>query len=103
MEENNEKTYGEFIEEERAFLATNREKVKELQETLPQQALELLRKLTAKIIMVNADSDPNRSHWALAQCRQIIAGWDGELGLVQKFEKTEKRVAKYDMEQARKG
>ena len=61
--------YAEYIEDERKFLADNRERVAEFKKALPEQAAEVLKKIGMKILMVNADTDPNKSHWCIAQCR----------------------------------
>jgi hypothetical protein len=32
-----------------------------------------------------------------------LAGWSKELGLVEKFEKTERRITKFDLDEAHRG
>jgi hypothetical protein len=96
QEEQQVEEYAAYIEDERKFLSDNRQRVAEFKKELPIKAAEVLKKIGMKILMVNADSDPNKSHWAIAQCREVLAHWDRDLGILEKFETAEKRVASYD-------
>ena len=102
MENTTTTEYKSFIEDERAWLAKNREEYEGMKETIPHQALSILRQLALKIAQCNADSPAEKSHFTMGQCRQVMAGWDKELGLIERFEKTEKRITKFDLDEARK-
>lgn len=95
--------YEQWIAEERAFLANNRTEYEKLLSSLPEQSLHKLKKITSKLMMVNADSDPSKALWCVAQCREIMSEWDDELALITRFEKAQRHVQTYDQEQAAKG
>jgi hypothetical protein len=94
--------YKSFIDEERAWLAGNREEYENLKGTLEKQAFEILQELSLKISQCNADSPSSKSHYAMGQCRQVLAGWGKELKLIEKFDKATNRIVKFDLEEARR-
>jgi len=94
--------YKEFINDERAWMAKHREEYKEMKKTLPHQAFDILRQIALKIAQCNADSPAEKSHYTMGQCRQVMAGWDKELGLIDKFEKAEKRITAFDLAEAQR-
>ena len=94
--------YKSFIEDERAWLAGHREEYDELKGTLEKQAFEILQQLSLKVSQCNADSPSSKSHYAMGQCRQVLAGWGKELQLIEKFDKATNRIVKFDLEESRR-
>ena len=94
--------YANFIEGERNWCAKHRAEYEKMREEIPHQAFDILRQIALKIAQCNADTPAEKSHFTMGQCRQVMAGWDKELGLIDKFEKAEKRIKKWDIEEAAK-
>ena len=94
--------YTEYIEGERSWLAQNRSEYEKVKGILTERAFEILQQLSLKISQCNADSPSEKSHYAMGQCRQILADRGRELGLTEKFEKAEKRVKKFDLDEAQR-
>ena len=92
--------YLKYMNEQRDYLAAHREEYEEARDGLRNTAVEVLTSITLKLMTVNADSEPHRSHWVCAQCRSDLEPMNRALRLIKEFEKTREKVSKYDKAQA---
>jgi len=90
--------HAKYIDERRAFLAANREKYEQALEGLTVLARDILTKIGLRLMTVNSDSPPSKALWIVAQCREILTEFSGELKLINDFESAKAKVLKYDEE-----
>jgi hypothetical protein len=94
--------YTNFIEGERDWCAKHRDEYNKMMDEAPKQAMFILARIILKVNQCSAETSAEKSHFTMGQIREVMSGWDKDLGLIGKFEKAQARIKKWDIEQAAK-
>lgn len=93
--------FEEYIESLRSENAKNIEKYNEAVETYEDSKSRVFERLKNTLNAANADDEPHRSHWIVAQCKMILSELAGMENTINTFEQNRKAIAAYDNEIAK--
>jgi seryl-tRNA synthetase len=96
-----EKDYAEYIESARNAIAKEREWAEGRMEKIHEQIPDLLARLKHTIETVVPDDNPSKSHWVVAQCREILRPWSQDETRIKRYLGMKDEVARFDREAAK--
>jgi hypothetical protein len=96
-----DKDYAEYIEDQRATVAKEREPVEAIMEKIAETIPEVLGRVKRTIECVQPDDNPSKSHWVVAQCREILREYSQNEMRIKRYLDAKDAIAKHDREAAK--